>query len=51
MRALQTEGKDVETQDVQFVDMSKKYPFGIAVFDNTQINHLFHTETLEMKFQ
>ncbi len=51
MRALKTEGKDVETQDVQFVDMSKKYPFGIAVFDNTQINHLFHTETLEMKFK
>lgn len=51
MRALKTEGKDVETQDVQFVDMNKKYPFGIAVFDNTQINHLFHTETLEMKFQ
>jgi len=51
MRALKTEGKDAETQDVQFTDMGKSFPFGIAVFDNTQINHLYHTETLEMKFK
>ncbi|GAB6190840.1 ethylbenzene dehydrogenase-related protein [Desulfocastanea catecholica] len=51
MRALKTEGENVDTQDVQFTDMAKSYPFGIAVFDNSQINHLFHTETLEMKFQ
>ena len=51
MRSLQTEGENVETQDVQFTDMSKAYPFGIAVFDNSQINHLYHLETLEMKFQ
>jgi len=51
MRSLKTEGENVDTQDVQFTDMSKSYPFGIAVFDNSQINHLFHTETLEMKFQ
>lgn len=51
MRALKTEGENVETQDVQFTDMGKSYPFGIAVFDNSQINHLFHLETLEMKFQ
>ena len=51
MRALKTEGKDAETQDVQFVDKSKSYPFGIAVFDNSQINHLYHTETLELKFK
>ncbi|WP_457577104.1 ethylbenzene dehydrogenase-related protein [Desulfomarina sp.] len=51
MRALKTEGKDAERQDVQFTDKSKSYPFGIAVFDNTQINHLYHTETLEMKFK
>ncbi len=50
MRALKTEGKDVETQDVQFADKSKSYPFGLAVFDNSQINHLYHTETLELKF-
>ncbi len=51
MRSLKTEGENVETQDVQFTDMSKTYPFGIAVFDNSQINHLYHVETLEMKFQ
>lgn len=51
MRALKTEGEDTDTQDVQFTDKSKSYPFGIAVFDNSQINHLFHTETLELKFQ
>ncbi|MDJ0621319.1 MAG: ethylbenzene dehydrogenase-related protein [Desulfocapsaceae bacterium] len=50
MRALKTEGENAETQDVQFTDMSKTYPFGIAVFDNAQINHLFHVETLELKF-
>ena len=48
MRSLQTEGKDAKTQDVQFTDMNKSYSFGIAVFDNTQINHLYHEETLEM---
>jgi len=51
MRSLKTEGENVETQDVQFTDMSKTYPFGISVFDNSQINHLYHVETLEMKFQ
>ncbi len=38
-------------QDVQFTDLTKSFPFGIAVFDNSQVNHLFHTETLELKFQ
>jgi len=51
MRSLKTEGENAETQDVQFTDMSKTYPFGISVFDNSQINHLYHIETLEMKFQ
>ena len=51
MRALKTEGENAETQDVQFTDMGKTYPFGVAVFDNSQINHLYHLETLELKFQ
>ena len=51
MRSLKTEGENAETQDVQFTDMGKSYPFGLAVFDNSQINHLYHLETLEMKFQ
>ena len=50
-RALKTEGKNADTQDVQFVDKSKSYPFGIAVFDNSQINHLFHNDTLELRFK
>lgn len=51
MRSLKTEGENAETQDVQFTDTSKSYPFGIAVFDNSQINHLYHVETLELKFK
>lgn len=51
MRSLKTEGENAETQDVQFTDMGKTYPFGVAVFDNSQINHLYHLETLELKFQ
>ncbi|MEN8189620.1 MAG: ethylbenzene dehydrogenase-related protein [Thermodesulfobacteriota bacterium] len=51
MRPLKTEGENSQTQDVQFSDMARSYPFGVAVFDNSQINHLFHVETLEMKFK
>ena len=51
MRSLKTTGENADTQDVQFTDKSKSYPFGIAVFDNSQINHLFHSETLELKFK
>ena len=51
MRSLKTEGENVETQDVQFTDKGKSYPFGIAVFDNSQINHLYHEEPMQLKFQ
>ncbi len=51
MRSLKTEGENADTQDVQFTDKSKGFPFGIAVFDNSQINHLFHVETLELQFK
>ncbi|PLX66720.1 MAG: ethylbenzene dehydrogenase [Denitrovibrio sp.] len=50
-RALVTKGKNVKQQDVQFSDLNKAYPFGMSVFDNSQINHLFHTDTLELKFK
>ncbi|OBQ45997.1 ethylbenzene dehydrogenase-related protein [Halodesulfovibrio spirochaetisodalis] len=50
-RALRTKGKDAEVHDVQFIDKTKAYPFGIAVFDNSQINHLFHNDTLELRFK
>ena len=51
MRSLKTEGENAETQDVQFLDLTKGFPFGISVFDNSQINHLFHEDTLELKFK
>jgi len=51
MRSLKTEGENADTQDVQFIDLTKGFPFGISVFDNSQINHLFHEDTLEMKFK
>ncbi len=51
MRSLKTEGENAETQDVQFTDMSKGYPFGIAVFDNSQINHLYHEGVFTLNFK
>jgi hypothetical protein len=50
-RKLKTTGENAETQDVQFTDMSKSYPFGVAVFDNSQINHIYHEGVYELKFE
>ncbi len=50
-RKLVTKGEHAATQDVQFDDMSKVYPFGVAVFDNTQINHIFHRGVLNLEFK
>lgn len=50
MRKLQTGGENADTQDVQFNDLGKIYPFGIAVFDNSQINHIYHEGVLNLKF-
>ncbi len=50
-RNLVTVGEDSETQDVQFRDLTKSYPFGVAAFDNSQINHLFHWNKLTMEFE
>lgn len=50
-RKLVTTGKGSDVQDVQFNDLSKIYHFGIAVFDNTQINHLFHGDSLSLQFK
>jgi len=50
-RALVTTGDKADIQDVQFNDMSKSYHFGISVFDNSQINHLYHEGAIEMTFQ
>jgi hypothetical protein len=45
-----THPKSVE-QDVQFNDLKKSYSFGIAVFDNSAINHVFHDGAIELKFK
>lgn len=49
-RALVTTGENAATQDVQFSDLSKAYPFGVAVFDNAAINHTYHEGVLTLKF-
>ena len=49
-RALHTTGDKADAQDVQFTDMGKSYPFGVAVFDNSQINHVYHEGVIELKF-
>ncbi len=50
-RKLVTSGEKAIIQDVQFDDLSKDYHFGISVFDNSQINHLFHEDVLTLKFK
>jgi hypothetical protein len=50
-RKLETSGDNVDTQDIQFTDMGKSYPFGVAVFDNSQINHIYHEGVYELKFE
>ena len=45
-----TTGENSEIQDVQFDDLSKSYTFGVAAFDNSQINHIFHWNKLTMEF-
>ena len=41
-RKLVTTGEKAKEQDVQFDDPKKTYYFGVSVFDNTQINHVYH---------
>lgn len=50
-RKLVTTGENAETQDVQFNDLTKPYPFGVAVFDNTQINHIYHLGVINLQFK
>jgi hypothetical protein len=50
-RALVTTGDKVEIQDVHFSDLNKAYYFGISVFDNSQINHVYHEGSIEMSFK
>lgn len=50
-RALITTGKNTKKQDVEFTDLSKGYYFGVAVFDNTQINHVYHDGSIRLLFK
>ncbi len=50
-RKLVTTGDKAAEQDVQFKDLTKSYAFAIAVFDNTQINHLYHGGAPKLNFK
>ncbi|MCP4295437.1 MAG: ethylbenzene dehydrogenase [Proteobacteria bacterium] len=50
-RALKTRGKNSKIQDVQFNNKKKSYYFGISVFDNSQINHIYHEGSYKMVFR
>lgn len=50
-RALTTDHPKAKVQDVQFKDMKKPYYFGVAVFDNTQINHVYHEGSIKLLFK
>lgn len=50
-RSLITNHPKSNKQDVQFKDLSKPYYFGVAAFDNTQINHLYHEGSIKLLFK
>jgi hypothetical protein len=50
-RALVTSAPKDAEQDVQFSDLSKPYLFGVTVFDNSQIAHLFHKKPATLRFK
>ncbi|WP_372738033.1 ethylbenzene dehydrogenase-related protein [Neptunomonas sp.] len=50
-RALVTSGEKADVQDVQFNDLKKTYSFGLSIFDNSQINHVYHNGVLNMVFK
>lgn len=50
-RKLVTTGENAEREDVQFKDLTKPYYFGVAVFDNSQINHLYTFQVQTLVFE
>jgi hypothetical protein len=50
-RKLVTTGDKAKEQDVQFDDLKKTYYFGMSVFDNTQINHVYHEGVHRLTFK
>jgi hypothetical protein len=37
--------------DVQLNDMKEGYAFGVALFDNAQVRHAYHTGVLKMQLE
>lgn len=50
-RKLVTRGELAAEQDVQFADPGQTYRFGLAIFDHSQINHLFHKKAIAFTFK
>jgi hypothetical protein len=50
-RKLVTTGEKAKEQDVQFDDLKKAYYFGVSVFDNSQINHMYHEGAHRLTFK
>lgn len=50
-RRLTTTGEKAKEQDVQFDDLKKTYSFGLSVFDNSQINHVYHEGVHRLTFK
>ena len=50
-RRLVTTGDKAKTQDVQFDDLKRPYYFGLSVFDNSQINHVYHEGVHRLTFK
>lgn len=50
-RKLVTTGEKAKEQDVQFDNLKKPYYFGLAVFDNTAINHVYHEGVHKLTFK
>ena len=40
-----------DTKDVQFDNLAREYAFGVAVFDNAQIEHSYSSTPLRLRFQ
>ena len=50
-RKRTTDGENARVEDAQFSDLSRTYSFGISVFDNSQINHIYSESVLKLNFE
>ena len=44
-------GEKAKEQDVQFDNLKKTYYFGVSIFDNTQINHVYREDVHRLIFK